>query len=793
MRSFLSCFLIGIATLASKAQFVSIDVEPYIIHDGPTPDGVNLSGYTTYRLYVQLTNASDFCSSVYGDVEFPLRIESSTGFWNSPFGGLTASDINPALIPFFPSLEYDSFVTIGKTNSGEPGGIVNSIESECDPWTASFNAGGPIEMDCLFGGAWFALNGDVNGQAGQDLRVLIGQFTTNGVLAGTINVQIFPLGVGANEQRISGISFSSNQNAVFGCIDPLALNYNSEADQNDGSCVYPCALSVESVEITPNNCAGEANAALFVHAAGGQGPITYRLNGGFMQVSPFFDGLSAGLYEIVAEDGQGCTSTYELILEDPEVLAVTLSVAEAISCAEGSNGEISVVSAGGTGDILFGLSPDEIFNTMPSFNNLSAGEFVVYARDSNGCTAQSEVLFLEGPEAISVISISTSASDCGNNGNGSLSIVASGGTGQKTYSLDGINYQSDGAFSGLSTGTYVVYIQDSSQCQTSVSVFISGPEPVIADPIVTNNFCAQGNEGTVDLNLSGGTGNLLISYNNGPFVAEEEINGLSTGVHEVEVLDQANACQFSLQFEIGGGPEVLFGFTSTDLLCEGYVNGTLTIQAEGGYGNLQYALQGDSFGTDNEFENLGAGVYSVVIADQEGCLYEFEAEVVSPDPIVIIGNSLMEEEGAGQLNLEVSGGVQPYVFAWIGPDGFVSDQQNLSSLSQGNYEVTITDANDCVATEVFNLSVGINESSSESKWVVFPNPALDKIQLMISSPLSVNADIFIHDMQGKLLKRFLIPSGVLLFDIELQGLAAGMYNLTLTTGTTQFKSRISKN
>ncbi len=63
----------------------------------------------------------DFMQSVAGTANTPLQIDVLGGvFYNSPFGGNTA----PAavLVEAFPSLAYDSFVTIGVKLVGEPGG-----------------------------------------------------------------------------------------------------------------------------------------------------------------------------------------------------------------------------------------------------------------------------------------------------------------------------------------------------------------------------------------------------------------------------------------------------------------------------------------------------------------------------------------------------------------------------------------------------------------------------------------------------------------------------------------------
>ena len=63
-------------------------------------------------------------------------------------------------------------------------------------WT-NLKQGGSLVMDV--DGAWFVTLGSSNGTAGEDLRVLVGQFTTDGVITGKLNLQVFSEGVAADD------------------------------------------------------------------------------------------------------------------------------------------------------------------------------------------------------------------------------------------------------------------------------------------------------------------------------------------------------------------------------------------------------------------------------------------------------------------------------------------------------------------------------------------------------------------------------------------------------------------
>ena len=242
-------------------------VQPYQVHS----DG-DLDGYVTYRVYIKTQNSDDFVSSVSGDAEFPTRIMSSGSFFQSDFGGLLGSDQNPALFAFFPTAEYDSFVTIGLTeDAGEGEGDINVIESTSNPWGANFENGQDLLIDDAIGGGWFIFNGQSNGLAGDDEQVLLAQVTTDGILSGSLYVQVFINGEPNNENRVfldlqdacvapggpeacefpdagydcDGACLSDadgdgicDEFEIAGCDDAAACNYDASATDDDGSCTY---------------------------------------------------------------------------------------------------------------------------------------------------------------------------------------------------------------------------------------------------------------------------------------------------------------------------------------------------------------------------------------------------------------------------------------------------------------------------------------------------------------------------------------------------------------------------
>jgi len=159
---------VGSVLFASAA---SADLQGISIDSFDSGLGIGL----THRVYVDV-DAGDQVDAIFGDGDNALIIESEDGFYQNQFGAYSTP--NAALFSAFPSLEYDSFVTIGlPTDTGDA-----MMDIGID-WTDFEDNGGSIWTD---NGTWFATPDDAQ-VFEQDGRVLIGQFT-GGKPTGYVNI-----------------------------------------------------------------------------------------------------------------------------------------------------------------------------------------------------------------------------------------------------------------------------------------------------------------------------------------------------------------------------------------------------------------------------------------------------------------------------------------------------------------------------------------------------------------------------------------------------------------------------
>ena len=146
-----------IASNVSNADFCGLSVDT--IDSGL---GIGL----THRVYVHV-DAGDQVNAIFGDTESAIDIHPETGsFYQNMFGYPSPPD--EALFDFFPSVEYDSFVTIGRLTNTDNAMLYMGID-----WTDFETNGGAIFAD---NGGWFAAPGDSQTYE-VDGRVLIAQFT----------------------------------------------------------------------------------------------------------------------------------------------------------------------------------------------------------------------------------------------------------------------------------------------------------------------------------------------------------------------------------------------------------------------------------------------------------------------------------------------------------------------------------------------------------------------------------------------------------------------------------------
>jgi hypothetical protein len=166
-------FLIAILSLPLLAlsQFDRLDVEEI--------DNGGAVSAQTYRIYAVMQNEGDVIDAVFGEEGKPLTIESTAPFYQHPKGSGLASEVQRFDIQNDAALAFDSWVTIGLEDN-----YMNSLTGFLVD-LSDFEAGKTLTTS---NGAWFVTPDKRQALAPEDKRILLGQFTTTGVVTGLINI-----------------------------------------------------------------------------------------------------------------------------------------------------------------------------------------------------------------------------------------------------------------------------------------------------------------------------------------------------------------------------------------------------------------------------------------------------------------------------------------------------------------------------------------------------------------------------------------------------------------------------
>jgi len=133
--------------------------------------------------------------------------------------------------------------------------------------------------------------------------------------------------------------------------------------------------------------------------------------------------------------------------------------------------------------------------------------------------------------------------------------------------------------------------------------------------------------------------------------------------------------------------------------CPDSTDGAIDFSIMSDYGPYVYTWSTGA--QTQDLTGLPPGDYAVTVVDQATCEDTFSFTVDSPPPFVfdtLIVMPTCDGGTDGEVTLVVDGGTPPYAYNWQNT-GF-GPSNPLSNISQGDYTVTVRDANNCTFTQV---------------------------------------------------------------------------------------------
>ena len=257
-------------------------------------------------------------------------------------------------------------------------------------------------------------------------------------------------------------------------------------------------------------------------------------------------------------------------------------------------------------------------------------------------------------------------------------------------------------------GTHAVSLSVSNEnCvsnDTLVSILV--PESLVIDSVsVVDDPCYHGNGGSAIVTHHGGT--LPITYS---WAAPgNELLNLGAGTYNL-VLTDANGCSAQQQFVVSEPPEIIVQtVTANNLTCNGSNDGSISLYAGGGTGNLHYLWSDIGEGPANRV-NLHSGEYSVTVSDENGCPQTAFVALSQPEPIVVQMTSdyAVCEGEPTPVSVSAFGGTAPYRYFWNDGAGSFESGNGLSAnlSATTHYSAYVVDAHGCMSeTQAMTVTV----------------------------------------------------------------------------------------
>jgi gliding motility-associated-like protein len=543
----------------------------------------------------------------------------------------------------------------------------------------------------------------------------------------------------------TGAFLSSNQNInslVAGTYNLTVTDTNGCIGTKSITLVEPDSLIgiTSSPTYNGNNnisCFGLSNGSANLTTAGGTSPLTYSWNGpsGYTSTLEDITNIGAGSYSVQIMDNNGCIDSSFITLVQPDSLLLSgvntlFNGGFGVSCNGYSNGGIDLTVLGGTTPYTYNWSNG---SSNQDLTSIQAGSFSVIVTDANNCSSNLSSTITQPPLLQSGITSPTFIGgnnvSCSGVADGAIDLQVVGGTPSYTYSWVGPNgfMSSVQDLNTLVAGTYQVTITDTNNCSKNDFYTLTEPSVLalnLSSPTFVGGYnlsCNNNSTGVINLSVSGGIPTYQYSWTgvNSYSSTSQNIENLVAGEYIVTITD-TNSCigvdTLTITEPLAiSSSALLSDFNGFNVGCFESSDGSIDLTVVGGNVNYQYLwTNNDGFSAASEdISSLFAGEYYVNITDTNGCKYDTTITLTQPQQIIdslyvptYFGgyNVSCNESSDGTITSFTVGGVSPFNYNWSGPNGFSSNDSNLTNLVAGTYYYSFTDDNGCVINDSITLT-----------------------------------------------------------------------------------------
>ena len=530
-------------------------------------------------------------------------------------------------------------------------------------------------------------------------------------------------GVGDGGDNDNGsVTWDKNGNGCYELGTPIEITY---------ACPIEAEISV--------NCGGPVTNGIDFDLTGGDGDYTV-VNGGLgdLAATDVPNGGTATIanlengwgYEITVTDEQGCQASFEGIFAAPVISPIVIT--PAVSCPDASEGnvDVTIVDGSGNGD-PYGLSLNGTLTagTTADFDGIAGTAVTIIATDSEGCITDSVVTITSAGHFIDVDIVSVTGVLCFGDANGTAEISATpvDEFGAEDGSIVSITWTSPGGTdypvdetntsqTDMEPGTWFVTILDDYGCEVTIPVEIETPAELDVYVNTFNNPTCYGfTDASIDLGVTGGTGDYTFSWADLPDEENDVLNTIGSGTYWGYAEDE-NGCIDSVMIIITDPDSLYAEFTIKDVFCFGDSTGAIIVdEVFNSVGEVSYNWNlGDLPNPPSDATiagDLPAGTYLVTVQD-DNCsnLYEFTLTQNPEIEFVELGYDPAYcrlygyQVGHGRVFAAATGGAPDYDYLWTNLETEETNEfSTWGGLNPGNYQITVTDDLGCTKTEIVQV------------------------------------------------------------------------------------------
>lgn len=490
-----------------------------------------------------------------------------------------------------------------------------------------------------------------------------------------------------------------------GCMAYASYNVTGPAE----------ALQIGASNIEGVSCNGNNDGQIDLAVFGGTAPYSYSWSSGSGNSS--ISNIGGGTQSVTITDANGCATNQSFNVPEPNVLTATFEIKN-VSCFGGANGEVEIIPSGGTAPYSYSWSNGA---STKITNGWNAGSHSVTITDIKGCS--NTVSFNVGQPA-SAISTTANVShvSCYDGVDGSINAASTGGTPPYSYQWADVNYNSHSSYNSSASNMYAsdwtAIVTDANGCIGRTTFAVNEPSAPLDVSITPSNVsCRNGNDGRIDLIVTGGTPNYSFNWSNGQ--SGQNATNLIAGDYALLVSD-ANGCTFDSTITITQPTNRLEArIEQKNVTCFGDDNGEAEIIHTGG--NPPYSYNWTTGETSSIIYQLDGGNYTGTITDGNGCVISIPFTIIEAQAPLTVSGTITHVDckgnGNGAVNTIVTGGIQPYKYEWH--DSYYAHLYNnapvINNLVPDTYTLVATDTNGCstelpfVVTEP-DLPLSLNDS-----------------------------------------------------------------------------------